>query len=166
MSTLMNAKDWVVVSQDPNIASPSDKAYAEKHYLPELVHAWQCIERYLGYRWKSTSYWRRSPSHHKGIALDIAPDVSPSSATLYAVTNQSDPVLYKRTQLIRGLQAVAREFTTLDPTLSIGVFIEPDHLHMQVFERSELFTPMRIVKWKVAKPCYPDTYDRMRLPMM
>jgi hypothetical protein len=57
-------------------------------------------------------------------------------------------------------------FNTSDNSLSIGVFIEPDHLHMQVFERNELLTPMRVFKWKDPKECYPDTYERMSLPMM
>lgn len=163
--TLPGAPDWPVVSQDPEIPSSQLKQYAEAHYLPVLIRAWQAVENETGYKWKSTSYWRKSPSHVTGAALDIAPDVSPRSAKHYAVTNMSDPVLYKREALIRDLQNVAADWRP-GPYI-VGIFIEPDHLHMQVFRR----TPgddrgMIIVKWKVPKPVYGDTLTRMKLPLI
>lgn len=156
--------DWPVYSQHPFIAKGPDKAYAESHYLPELKKAWAHIERTTGYRWKCTSYWRNSPSHRLGVSLDIAPDISAKSDHLYAVSKNSDPVLYKRTALIRKLQHAARTYT--GGTYMVGVFIEPDHLHLQVLQAEPKKGFMRIVKWKVAKPIYPDTYQRMALPIM
>jgi len=157
---------WPIVSQHKGIATPADTESAEKVYLPELVNAWQIIEKTTGYRWKSTSYWRKSPSHHRGIALDIAPDIAAGSINYYAVTNGSDPVLYKREKLLRDLQHVCAIFHTLDPNLSIGIFVEPDHLHLQVFERAELQTPCRLYKWKIAKHSYADTLSRMEMPLI
>lgn len=155
---------YEVVSQNPNIAKPNEKFYAEKYYLPELLRAWKHIEQVTGYRWKSTSYWRDSPSHKRGVSLDIAPDISPASEKFYAVTNGSDPVLYKRLRLLRALQQAARTFP-IGP-FQLGVFIEPDHLHIQVLKRGEGDLGMRIIKWKVPKAVYGDTYERMRLPLI
>lgn len=157
---------WPIVSQNPNVASQSVKSLAETEFLPELINAWHSIEQHMGYAWQSTSYWRKSPSHHKGIALDIAPLISRASYDKYAVHKGSDPVLYKRTILMRGLQAIATKFTTINPNYSIGVFVEPDHLHIQVFRRSELLQPMRIYKWKQTKSSYRDSPERIKLGMI
>lgn len=157
--------EWEVFSQHPNVAPAHEKAYAEQHYLPALVKAWQAIEQQTGYRWKCTSYWRMSPSHSTGAALDIAPDISPSSEKFYAVNNGSDPVLYKREAMIRDLQAVAQAYPHHKDYL-VGVFIEPDHLHIQLLQPEEGAGGMRIVKWKVPKPVYGDTAERMQLPLI
>jgi len=156
--------NFPVVSQDPQLPSASKKSYAENNYLPELIRAWHHIEQMTGYRWKSTSYWRQSPSHQHGVSLDIAPDISAASEPYYAVTKGSDPVLYKREKLIRQLQDAAASFEP-GPYL-IGVFIEPDHLHVQVLDPNEGGSGMRIIKWKVPKPVYSDTYQRMQLPLI
>lgn len=159
-------KQWPIVSQHPTVADPSSKAESEREYLPELVNAWRAVEKGTGYRWRSTSYWRMSPSHSRGISLDIAPDISPSDEAQYAVSYGSDPVLYKREKLLRDLQDVCASYTSLNQQYSIGIFVEPDHLHMQVFLRSDLITPMRLYKWKVPKKEYADTLTRMELPLI
>lgn len=158
-----NNNGWPIVSQDPDVAPKYVKDHAERRYLPELVRAWKHIEQTSGFKWKSTSYWRKSPSHQHGVALDIAPDIAPSAEDKYAVTHMSDPVLYKREKLIRKLQVAAHSFEP-GPYL-IGVFIEPDHLHMQVLTPDSSGLGMRIIKWKVPKPVYGDTEQRMRLPL-
>lgn len=158
-------RQWPIVSQAPSIAPPPERKRAELLYLPLLVKAWEYVEKETGYRWKSTSYWRNSPSHHKGIALDIAPDIAQNSEQHYAVNNGSDPVLYKRTTLLRQLQNLCKH-CDLPQEYSIGIFVEPDHLHLQVFNRSEMSTPFRLYKWRIVKPVYADSAERSRLPMI
>jgi hypothetical protein len=156
---------WPVISQDPDVARGAKKVFAERNFLPELIRAWQHIEGVTGYRWKSTSYWRRSPSHRHGVALDIAPDISPDAEKFYAVNNGSDPVLYKREKLLRDLQLAAETFK--GGKYQVNVFIEPDHLHMQVMKYTSTDDrPMAIIKWKVPKPIYGDTFRRMKLPII
>jgi hypothetical protein len=165
MATIItNFNGYPIVSQNPEIPTPDVKAYAESHYLPELVRAWKAIEQGTGYRWKSTSYWRRSPTHVHGEALDLAPDIAPSAAKYYAVTHLSDPVLYKRLTLLKKLINVAHNFRPGPYT--IGVFIEPDHLHVQVLKKEVFHPGMRIVRWKQEKPVYSDTSSRIKLPLI
>jgi len=154
---------WHVVSQIPGIASPGKRAYAEAYWLPELIRAWRNVEKVTGYRWRSTSYWRFSPSHKNGYALDIAPDIGPNSYHLYAANRGSDPVLYKREKLIRDLQ----QLNNLGETspFNIGIYIEPDHLHMHVLQK-EVPQVYRIFKWKVPKPVYKDSNSRIQLPLI
>lgn len=156
--------NWPIYSQDRGIASPDVTKEAETRALPALVKLWQAIEAQTGYKWRCTSYWRNSPSHVTGTALDIAPEVSEASEKYYAVTNASDPVLYKRERLIRDLQDVAKMFRL--PEFHAGIFIEPDHLHLQLFHREQGSPPTRVFKWKVPKPVYGDTLQRMRLPLI
>jgi len=160
MTSISKWKGLDIVNQIPNVASPKTKAYAERHYLPWLVAAWMHIEATTKYRWRSTSYWRMSPTHQHGEAIDIVPDIAKSSQHLYSVAHNSDPVLYKRTKLIRSLQEAAATFRK-GPYL-LGVFIEPDHLHIQVLRHDGDRRPMIIVKWKQPKPVYKDTYDRIK----
>lgn len=157
--------NWVVPSQDPNIAVPKDKVFAEKHYLPVLIKVWQDVERITGHRWKATSYWRNSPSHKKGCSLDIAPDIAKGVEKHYAVSRMSDPVLYKRVPLIRKLQALAR--TKNYAPYSVGLFIEPDHIHIQLIRPDRLQGPIvKVLKWKLIKPSYRDSATRSStLPM-
>lgn len=156
--------NFVVNSQHPEIAPVAYRHKAMKNYLPELIRAWQHIEQNTGYRWKCTSYWRDSPSHSLGVSMDIAPDFTSTAEPLYSVSQGSDPVLYKREALIRKLQVAA---ATFEPgPFAIGVFIEPDHLHVQAMDPKEGGPIMRIVKWKIAKPVYHDTYQRMQLPLL
>lgn len=165
LTTIKFAPSWPIYSQHPNV-SPAIKTKAERLYLPHLVKMWQEIEGITGYKWKCTSYWRESPSHVTGSALDIAPDVRPSAAKFYAVTNMSDPVLYKRTKLIRSLQRLAATWP-YSQRYVYGIFIEPDHLHLQIFtRRPQDRQAMLVVKWKVPKPVYHDTTERMKLPMI
>lgn len=158
---------WPLLSQDPKIASLEQRQYAIAHYLPLLINIWKAIEHQTQFKWKCTSYWRASPTHRTGAGLDIAPDISDKSSHLYAVNNFSDPVLYKRTALIRHLQMVAHSYSV--PHYDLGIFIEPDHLHLQILTRAMVANPngrIYVVKWKGPKMSYSDTNSRMRLPML
>lgn len=161
---LPGARNWPIVSQDRGIAPPEVTREAEEKALPALVALWQAIEQATGYRWRCTSYWRKSPSHVTGTALDIAPDIDSASEKYYAVNNGSDPVLYKREALVRDLQRVAKTFSL--PAFNAGIFIEPDHLHLQLFHRESGSPPTRVFKWRVPKPVYGDTLQRMQLPLI
>jgi hypothetical protein len=155
-------------SQNPEIGG-SKKRFAEDNYLPALIFLWYLVEQYTGHRWKCTSYWRDSPSHQHGYALDIAPDIAPHASKYYAFSHRSDPVLYKRLPLMQALQRLAR-----DPRLgarhwpfTFSTAVEPDHIHLSLFARDNRSSDQNVsvLKWKVAKPLYPDTYERMKLPM-
>lgn len=161
--TIRKLVNWRVFSQHRSSIRPDIVAEAEANLLPSLVALWQEIERTTGYRWKSTSYWRKSPSHQWGMSLDIAPDIHPDDADKYAVTNMSDPVLYKRLPLLRALQAVCANY--VDPKYDLGIFIEPDHLHLQVFDKEGALPRTRVIRWKQPKPIYSDTLSRMDLPV-
>lgn len=155
------ATAWPVISQ--NRPAPSlQREYAEKHYLPVLIKAWQIIEAHAGHQWHATSYWRTSPSHERGIALDLAPEIAKASQSKYAYFRNSDPVLYKRETLIRNLQSAIPELKRSLP-FGLGIFIEPDHLHIQLMPPED---SVFIAKWKIPKPLYPDTKERMKLPLM
>ena len=81
-----------------------------------------------------------------------------------ATTHGSDPVLYKREWLIRRLQSI--KDTNLPSNLStIGIFIEPDHLHVQVLDPRSTTAQISTIKWEIPKPIYGDTYERMALPL-
>lgn len=162
------ARQWPIISQHPSIApSEAVRTYAESEYLPKLIHAWQAVESITKYRWKCTSYWRNSPTHQHGEALDIAPDISDASNHLYAVTNGSDPVLYKRTSLMRALQRVCESMPWT--SYLVGFFVECDHIHIQLLQR----TPEQeaaglnaiVIKWKQTKDAYSDSSERILLPM-
>lgn len=163
MRIQMYGKSWDIVSQVPNIASESKRKYAESYWLPELIKAWDNIEKVTGYRWRCTSYWRYSPSHKEGYALDIAPDIAPNSEQYYAVNHGSDPVLYKRAALIKKLQHL--NDLGVRSKYNIGVYIEPDHLHLHVLEK-EVPQTYRIFKWKILKPVYGDSAQRIKLPII
>lgn len=156
-----------IVSQDPHLAMPLRTKEYIKKCLPQLIQLWLAIENATGYQWKCTSYMRKSPSHQHGIALDIAPDIAPASQRDYAVYSQSDPVLYKRTKLMRTLQDVAHDIKWPNDTQAI-IAVEPDHLHLHILCEVDhsLDTPVRVVKWKVPKDIYPDTNERMTLGMI
>jgi len=158
-----NFGSWVVPSQHPDIAGPTVRAFAEAHYLPVLIKVWQDVERTTGYRWKATSYWRNSPSHSRGCSLDIAPDIAPAVQHKYAVASMSDPVLYKREKLIRRLQQLAR--SKKYRPYSVGLFVEPDHIHIQLIDPQGRPT-VRVLKWKLVKPSYPDSAKRSKLPLI
>lgn len=150
-----------ILSQDPSaLTNPEAKAM----YLPILCQVLSAIEMSTGYTWRVTSYVRQSPSHQHGISLDIAPEMAAELEEKYAVTHHSDPVLYKRAPLIRALQDVASNF--VPDGYDIGLFIEPDHIHVQLFTPANLASPkIRVVKWKMEKGCYNDSKERMDLPM-
>jgi hypothetical protein len=154
---------YTFVSQDPTVISSHDRAVLEQEHLPAFVRIWRAIEKATGFRWKCTSLIRPSPNHRSGHAFDLAPDIHPDAEHLYAVHSLSDPVLYKREPLIRALQTL-RDTTFIRAPKQMAIFLEPDHLHIQVV--SDADHPTSIIKWKVPKPVYPDTYERMTLPMI
>lgn len=151
-------------SQDPSFITSNPTTLANvRAYLPGWVRIWQAIERVTGHRWKCTSYIRDSFSHKEGWAIDLAPDFDREANRHYAVTRGSDPVLYKRAALYRALQQlVMTDF--FGPSLGVrtGIYIESDHLHIQVNQigTGEAY-PTSIIKWKAPKPIYSDTYQRM-----
>lgn len=156
-------KGYNFVSQNPDVISPGDFDRSINRYLPALLAFWIALERQTGFRWKCTSYIRNSPTHRKGQAIDLAPDWTAQAAPYYATNQGSDPVLYKREWLIRRLQALKN--TSLPNGMKIGVFIEPDHLHVQVIKPEEYLPNVSTVKWEIPKPVYGDTYERMALPI-
>lgn len=153
---------YKVLSQDPSVLSPTQRAYVVPNFLPQFMNLWHDIEKVTGHRWKCTSYLRQSPSHSKGHAIDLAPHIAPSARQHYAVYNSSDPVLYKRIPLIRQLQTLRnRRYAKGN---SIGIFLEPDHLHIQILSNEGTEHPVSIVKWGIPKPIYGDTDQRLALP--
>ena len=157
-----NRGGWTIISQKPKalrIPLP-----AANSYLNELLTVVGMIEQATGHQWDITSYIRNSPSHKFGISIDVSPSFTPAARSQYAAFRRSDPVLYKRTPLIRSLQSLAAMMSP--PGLhDVGVFIECDHLHIQLFRMEAQKPRIRIVKWKAPKPLYSDTHERMRLPM-
>lgn len=154
---------YTLINQDPTLLN-SPRVYDNAIIsLQDFVPLWLAIEAATGHRWRCTSFVRRSPSHQHGVAIDLTPYVTDRDLQHYSVTKMSDPVLYKRVPMIRALQRVAQNF--LPKHGDIGIFIEPDHLHIQRFTASE---PPRVelVKWKQPKFTYPDTLQRMKLPLI
>lgn len=155
---------YTFLSQDPTALQPQFREQAAA-YLPQFCLIWKAVELATGHRWKCTSYIRESPSHKRGQAFDLAPEFTPEGEKTYAVSKGSDPILYKRTVLIRQLQTLRNIDFSGDGSNSVGIFIEPDHLHIQIMAKAagERF-PTSIVKWKIEKPVYPDTKQRSNLP--
>jgi hypothetical protein len=142
------------------------KRIIEREFNPTLVDACNKVITYTRHKWKVTSHIRDSPSHKRGVAIDIAPLIAPKSQHLYAVYSDSDPVLYKRARLIRDLQRLAMSETPLKD-YDVGIFMEPDHLHLQVFAPENPGNPrFRVLKWGICKPVYPDSQERMELPLI
>jgi len=153
-----------IVSQMPSVITSGDRIKSTMDYLPQFLLFWHDLETATGYRWKNTSYIRDSPSHRMGQAFDLAPDFTAEAAATYAVGRNSDPVLYKRIALWEILKTLRSNDYSGDASTKLGVFIEPDHLHLQVLSHAgggEF--PTNIIKWRIAKPIYPDTYERMKL---
>lgn len=164
---LFNLGPYEIVSQQPEAISDADRRISASYCLPAFMRLWAAIEKATGYRWKSTSYIRFSPSHELGHSFDLAPDIAPSAEHLYAVSKRSDPVLYKRATLIRKLQRLKHTNFLPDSSNQIGCFIEPDHLHIQIMAKDNPQSePFKVVKWKVEKPLYEDTYSRMAMPLI
>lgn len=150
------------VSQQPDIFRGPHSVLRE--YVAEFVPFWAALEQATGFRWKSTSWLRDSKSHAKGYALDLAPDIIDRDWSLYSVSRMSDPVLYKRTRLMRDLQGLHHSYHPR--RFSVGVYVEPDHLHVHLMKSSDGFPQVRVFKWKQPKPIYKDTFERMKLPML
>lgn len=156
--------NYTFVSQDGSIIKPSDLTRSATAYVPAFIRIWQAIEKTTGYRWKCTSYIRDSFTHKSGQAFDLAPDFAADSFHLYAANRRSDPVLYKREPLVFALQKL-KDRSFGGSAFDMGIFIEPDHLHIQVLAPSPSGPPTSVIKWQVAKPVYPDTFQRMEVPV-
>lgn len=115
-----------------------------------------------GYKWKATSFLRASESHANGSALDIAPEIAESAKFHYAVSLNSDPLLDRRSKLIKILNSVIDDVDSLDQHYDYGIFVETDHLHLQLFKKLDLDSPsvMVVAKWGKVKFCYPDSASR------
>jgi len=166
--------NFTFVSQNPEfITRPIARANVEKNVLP-FITIWSDIERVTGHRWRCTSFLRQSPSHADGNAFDIAPDFTARSLPLYAASRGSDPVLYKRSILIRSLQLLKLNdyFSGAfdqQGTERVGtvIAIEPDHLHIgRVLLGPVNVTPTVILKWRIVKPVYSDSGVRSKLPLL
>lgn len=154
----------LVPSQDVSFLKKGQFEKMVSDYMPIYARIWAEVERQTGHRWKATSFVRMSPSHKTGEALDIAPDISPEDEDKYAVTHMSDPVLYKREPLMRQLQAAVKELPLFP--YDTAVVVEPDHLHIGVFEREHEQPKNYLYKWGIVKPVYGDSFERQKLPMM
>lgn len=164
MTEIKDRFGWRVLSQHPDVASPQLKAYAEAHWLPVLLKIARDVCIKTGYQWKITSYWRKSPSHVKGCALDIAPCISPRSSRFYAVSHLSDPVLYKRERLLRQLQGLCGPNGT---KFDIALVLEPDHIHIHMGPPEQGGGGhTKLFKWGVLKPVYSDSARRGKLPLI
>jgi hypothetical protein len=158
-----NIGNYSFLSQQPSILSAAVREIVVPRYLPQFVLIWHDIERATGFRWRCTSYLRDSITHARGQAFDLAPDIAKAARGSYAVFKGSDPVLYKRQPLITKLQRL--KYNRYSPNNSIGIFVEPDHLHIQVLSNVDSPYPVTINKWGTAKPVYSDTLERMKLPI-
>lgn len=149
--------NWEIVNQvDWPISNPD--------MLDTLMDICRRVEDATGFRWKVTSYLRKSPSHKTGSAIDIAPDIANHAVKDYSVTKLSDPVLYKREFLLRALQKVVKSLPVL--RYKTGIFVEPDHLHIGLFIQDGIPPSNSLVKWGITKPIYHDTESRSQLPLI
>lgn len=160
-----------IVNQDPSVISIPNLRQLSTCYLPAFLSFWASLEKSTGYRWYASSLIRDSISHEVGQAIDLVPDISDKSWGQYAVNKGSDPVLYKREPLIRAIQSLLPiEFFSESKggePYALGIFIEPDHLHVQVIKKEPNKVPHnRLIKWGQPKPVYQDTYSRMKLPLI
>lgn len=157
---IWNYRGWRIISQQPKPRlSPHHQA---RSFLDELLDAAAKIEMATGYKWEVTAWIKQSPSHKYGISLDLSPLFTERGKRKYAAFNGSDPVLYKRIPLLRSLQRLAATRQPLHH--DIGIFIEPDHLHVQLFAPTK-GRRFSVIQWKQPKPLYADTLSRMQLPV-
>lgn len=156
---------YKILSQDPHVLSDSVRADVVLFFFPQFIQIWHDIEKVTGYRWRMTSYLRQSPSHKRGHAIDLAPWIAPSARKHYAVYQNSDPVLYKRQPLITALQRLKNKDYSGNRFNDMGIFVEPDHLHIQVLAYNPQQARTSVVKWGIPKPVYHDTYQRVKLPV-
>lgn len=156
-----------IPNQDPSVIPPGMESVTLNVKLPILMKIWRLIESYTGFRWKATSFLRsqNAPSHN-GNALDIAPEFDQQSESKYSLASMSDPVLYKRAPLMRSLQRISADIRN-DSPFTIGIFVEPDHIHIGIFKRQTGEDPrIQVFKWGVTKEIYHDTVERSKLPLM
>ena len=161
---------YMFINQDASTISRGDAMQLLKEHLPAFLKFWSSLEHVTGFRWKCTSLIRDSISHHVGQAMDLAPDFSLKGAPQYSGNRDSDPVLYKREGLIRDLQQLTTTKFTVRPDTYLGIYIESDHLHIQIMKRdpgmAEGPIVNRILKWGKMKPVYSDTEARSKLPLL
>lgn len=158
-----NVGPYCLVSQQPSALPEHQRDYAVSSFLPQLIQIWKDIEQATGYRWKCTSYIRDSPSHKRGHAIDLAPHIATQSIKHYAVYNSSDPVLYKRGPLVKALQTLKNKDYSGSKLNDVGIFLEPDHLHVQILAFDPSNNRTSTIKWGIPKPIYSDTGSRMNL---
>lgn len=149
---------YKVLSQQPYAITEEDRHMSATNYLPAFIAIQHDIEQVTGYRWRNTSYIRISPNHQTGHAFDLAPEFDSESLPHYAVSRGSDPVLYLRPALYRALSRL--KFKRYGP-FTIGIFIESDHLHLQILKYTPPFG-VQVVKWGAVKPLYADSIKRSK----
>lgn len=149
-------------SRDYNRFRKSVFAPHEKEYIAILYKAWKMIEAATGFRWLNSSYIRNSPSHSRGQAIDLYPDMDETLKSRYAGTHQSDPVLHSREELYNRLLPLSQR--VVSPQLQVIIGIESDHLHVQLLPKGAKGPlPVVIWSWKQPKMCYHDTHARQKL---
>lgn len=99
-------------------------------------------------QWRVTSWIRPTFSHRTGSAVDNAPTFV-RNFKYYAVTRRKDPFLNLRKKLFRFLKAFSAYLNGL-PFLSWSylIFIESDHLHVQLLSKEGA---SRTVRWPYPK---------------
>lgn len=145
-----------MIQVNETLLQPIPHKPLERSYLSRLRGIKTAIESATGYTWRETSHIRLSPSHKDGTSLDLAPMIAENDKPHYGVYRLSDPILHKRPTLIKQLSSVIHSVPTTFP-YSIGIFIETDHLHVQIFEK-RVKPPFHILcPWGMPKYEYPDT---------
>lgn len=162
---IFHVGSYKFLSQNPNVLTSDIRSEVVPFYLPQFLKIWMDIEKVTGHRWRMTSYLRQSPSHKRGHAIDLVPWIASDSRKFYAVYNNSDPVLYKRQPLFTALQKLKNVDYSKNRFNDMGIFVEPDHLHIQVLAFNPQQARTSIVKWGIPKPVYNDTYSRVKLPV-
>jgi len=109
-----------------------------------------------GLEWRPTSWMRNSPGHITGLSLDIAPVITDANKDSYAVTHMRDPLLNLRKEPFMALFRWQREVNvTGDPRLptkfDVGIFIESDHLHIQLYTKGVLGNRLDVERFLVPK---------------
>jgi len=130
--------------------------------IDSLRTVWAAIETCTGFRWRATSFFRdeKKGNHRHLVALDLAPDTLPGvQGTWYSQRRGSDPVLHKRYALIRQLDCVEGQLKARLP-YSVGIFVENDHLHVQLFRKAEPY--VKVIAYPKITPWYKDGLMRNR----
>lgn len=132
-----------------------------KRRLSALLEINEAVNNATGFDWIVSSYFRDSPSHKKWGALDLAPLVAVRDRPKYAFYAGQDPSLDLRPVLFRRLSRAVKSIRRNFP-FDFGIFIENDHLHVQLFERTDASAPRigMVCKWGKPNPLYLDSAAR------